>query len=263
MIGAYADTFMPMKIVIVMPAYNEFENLDHMIYEVAEKEFRKITEAEMFLVIVDDCSPIHYHAVLQKKSIRHPNVHILEGEKAGLGRAVIKGMKFAMQHLNADAIIEMDADFQHDPIYIEKMVKIFLNGADYVIGSRYISGGTLPPNWPLHRKFISFFGNHFARLILGIREIHDVTTGLRLTRAKNVLDKIDLDHLMELNRFAYKVDLLYRTIKLSRRTVEIPIRLKQRKMDKSKFKLKELTATLKVVVSLKLAEIFRASLVQP
>ncbi len=151
--------------------------------------------------------------IVRKNIEKYKNLHILEDKKQGLGWAYIRGMKHAMSKLNADAVMEMDADFQHPPEFVKPMVEAYLDGADYVIGSRYIPGGSIPKEWAFFRKAVSFFGNLFIRIVLLKPKIHDLTTGFRLTKVKGVLDKIDLDNLMEPQRFAFKVDLLYQSIK--------------------------------------------------
>lgn len=153
-----------------------------------------------------------------------------------------------------DATIEMDADFQHDPKYVKDLVDAYMGGADYVIGSRYIKGGSIPAGWEFYRKAISFFGNFIARVILLLPKIHDLTTGFRLTRVKGVLDQIDLENLMELRRFAFKLDLLYKSIKLSKKTVEVPIAFAERTQETSKFNPKEITASYKVLFLLRYHE---------
>lgn len=240
------------KIVIVMPSYNEAANIGKMIEELVKVEFPKIKNADMHLLVVDDNSPDGTGDVVKAAQKKYKNVHLLTGEKAGLGMAYVRGMKYAMNTLNADATIEMDADFQHNPIYVKDLVDAYVAGADYVIGSRYVAGGSIPKSWAWHRRAVSFWGNLFARTVLFLPKLHDTTTGFRLTRVKGVLDQIDLDHLMELHRFAFKVDLFYQSVQRSKKTVEVPIAFGTRKEEKSKFSLKEMIATYKVVLLLRL-----------
>lgn len=243
-----------MKIVIIMPTYNEAENIGLMIDTLFEKEFPKIKNANMHLLIVDDNSPDGTGDIVKKKMKQHKNLHLLVGEKAGLGMAYVRGMKHAMGVLKADATLEMDSDFQHNPKHVKDLVNAYVKGADYVIGSRYVEGGSIPEGWAVYRKAISFFGNLYARLILWLPKLHDVTTGFRLTKVKGVLDKIDLDNLMELNHFAFKVDLFYQSVKLSKNTVEVPIQFAERTKEESKFSLAEMVATYKVVMFLRIRE---------
>ncbi|KKR43019.1 MAG: Glycosyl transferase family 2 [Candidatus Woesebacteria bacterium GW2011_GWB1_40_12] len=159
-------------------------------------------------------------------------------------------MQYAIDELKADAILEMDADFQHPPRFVKPMVEAYLSGAEYVIGSRYIEGGSVPKEWAASRKAISFFGNLFIRTVLLNFKIHDLTTGFRLSKVRGVLDKIELVKLRDLDKFAYKVDLLYQSLKNSKKTVEVPLEFASRTKDKSKFNWKEMVATFKLAIIL-------------
>jgi len=238
------------KVVIIMPSYNEAKNMGRMIKELFTIEFPKIQKAEMHLLVVDDNSPDGTGEIVKKAMEKHKNLHLVTGEKEGLGMAYIRGMKYAMKELNADAVMEMDSDFQHPPAFVAPMVEAYLEGADYVIGSRYIPGGSIPEEWPFFRKAISYFGNLFIRIVLVKPKLHDLTTGFRLTKVKGVLDKINLDNLMEPHRFAYKVDLLYQSVKNAKKVVEVPLQFAPRKQEKSKFDTKEMIATFKVAIIL-------------
>jgi dolichol-phosphate mannosyltransferase len=237
------------KVVIVMPAWNEAGNIKEMIEVLVKEEFPKI-DAQMHLLIVDNHSKDGMTEIVEKASKTHKNVSIIQQDQKGLGWAYVIGIQYAMKKLNADAVLEMDADFQHPPRFVKPMVDAFLSGADYVIGSRYIKGGSVPKEWETSRKAVSFFGNLFIRLCLVNFKIHDLTTGFRLSRVKGVLDKIDLENLMELNRFAYKVDLLYQCLKNSANTVEVPLAFASRTKEQSKFNYKEMISTFKVAIIL-------------
>ncbi len=238
------------KIVIVMPAYNEAENIKLMITELFNEVFPKVENVEMHLLVVDDYSPDGTGDIVKSFQDKYKNLHMLQKQKEGLGWAYIRGFQYAIDKLNADAVMEMDADFQHPPRFVKPMVEAYLNGADYCIGSRYIKGGSVPRQWALSRKAISYFGNLFIRLVLLKPSIHDLTTGFRLARVKGILDKIDLNNLMEPTRFAYKVDLLYQCIKNSKKTVEVPLEFAARTKEVSKFNPKEMTSTFKVAIIL-------------
>lgn len=238
------------KVVIVMAAWNEAENIKEMISELFGKVFPEI-KADMHLLVADNKSTDGMTEIVESEMKRYGNLHIVQqGNKKGLGNAYVVGFKYAMEKLSADAVMEMDADGQHPPRFVKPMVDAYLAGADYVIGSRYIKGGSVPSEWALFRKLISFFGNLFIRVVLVKPKIHDLTTGFRLMRVRGVLEKIDLDNLMERERFAYKVDLLYQCLKLSKKTVEVPLEFAARKTDKSKFNMKEMIATFKVAIIL-------------
>ena len=238
------------KVVIVMAAWNEAENIKRMIETLFNDVFPKIN-ADMHLLIADNNSTDGMTQIVEEEMKKRKNLHIVEqGDKKGLGNAYVVGFKYAIDKLGADAVMEMDADGQHPPEFVKPMVDAYLNGGDYVIGSRYIPGGSVPKEWAFFRKAISFFGNLFIRIVLLKPKLHDLTTGFRLTRVKGVLDKIDLDNLMERERFAYKVDLLYQSIKNAKKVVEVPLAFKPRITDKSKFNTKEMISTFKVAIIL-------------
>jgi dolichol-phosphate mannosyltransferase len=238
------------KVVIVMPTFNEVQNIGQMIEELVGREFPKIKRADMRLLVVDANSPDGTADVVREKMKKFKRVHLLSKEKGGLGADYVAGFKYAMKKLNADAVMEMDADGQHPPRFVKPMVAAYLSGADYVIGSRYIPGGSVPAEWAFFRKFISFAGNLFIRLVLLKPSLHDLTTGFKLTKVRGVLDKIDLDNIRELKRFAYKVDLLYQTVKNAKKVEEVPLEFAPRTKEKSKFDTKEMVVTFRVAVIL-------------
>lgn len=237
------------KVVICLAALNEGSNVKEMIQVLTKEEFPKI-DAEMVVLVIDNHSTDGMTEIVQDLAKINKNVHIIQQKNKGLGWAYVTGFQYAISELKADAVLEMDCDFQHPPRFVKPMVEEFLNGADYCIGSRYIKGGSIPKEWSFPRKFVSYFGNLFIRLVLLKPSIHDLTTGFRLTRIKNVLDQIDLPNLMELNRFAFKVDLMYQCLKNSKKTVEVPLEFATREKDVSKFNVKEMISTFKVAIIL-------------
>jgi len=237
------------KIVVVMPAYNEAKNIKIMISKLVDEEFSQI-KADMHLLVVDDNSPDGTGDVVKKAIKTRKNLHILQGEKKGLGWAYIRGFNYAMKELKADAVMEMDADGQHPARFVKPMVQAYLDGADYIIGSRYVKGGSIPKEWGLSRKLMSYFGNLFIRVVLFKFKLHDMTTGFRLTKVKGVMDKINLEKLMEPERFAHKVDLFYQSTKVAKKVVEVPLEFAARKLEESKFNPKEMIASFKVAIIL-------------
>ena len=236
------------KIVIVMPTYNEADNIGKMIDELVGIEFPKIRQADMHLLVVDSNSPDGTGKIVDKKMKEYKRVHLLSKDKGGLGADYIAGFKYSIEKLNADAVMEMDADFQHPPRFVKDMVAAYLGGADYVIGSRYIPGGSIPKRWSLGRKFVSMFGNLFIQLVWLNFKIHDMTTGFRLTKVKGVMDKIDLDKIREQKRFAYKVDLLYQSVKNAKKVIEVPLEFAPRVLEESKFNFNETISTFKLAL---------------
>lgn len=241
------------KIVIIMPTYKEKDNIAKMVPALFDTYFPSI-KADMHLLVVNDLPGKGQPDDGTGKLVRsyqkkYKQLHLLEDVKQGLGWAYIRGMKHALGKLQADAVMEMDADFQHPPRFVEPMVRAYLDGADYVIGSRYIKGGSVPKEWDTVRKLISYFGNLFIRIVLVKPKLHDLTTGFRLT-GSSVLEKIKLDDLMEPHRFAYKVDLLYQSIKNAKKVVEVPLEFASRTEEVSKFSMQEMVSTFKVAIIL-------------
>lgn len=244
-----------MKVVIVIPTYNEKENINLLIEEL-EKEFPAIPH-DTHILVVDGNSPDGTAEVVRQLSQKYSNAHLLlEKEKAGLGAAYTFGMRHAMREMGAEVVIEMDADLQHDPKDVKRLLAEIDKGAAVAVGTRYIRGGSIPKNWGPHRKFISFFGNIFARAMMGMGDCHDVSSGFRATRVKGFLEKVGLDNLLS-KRFGYKLDLYYRLHNLGARIAEVPIKFREREAGNSKQEFLDLSKndfidTLKVVTRIRL-----------
>lgn len=243
-----------MKIVIIIPTYNERKSIENTITKIEEitKTMRK--KHEFMILVVDDNSPDGTQDIVRKLSDKYKNISLLTGTKEGLGVAYARGMKYAMDELYADFVFEMDADGQHDPKYLPDFVEKIDEGYNYIIGSRYIKGGSIPKEWGWHRKFLSFFGSFVARNILGMYQIKDFTGGYKASQVKDYLEKIDLDNLLS-KRYAYKIHLLHDMLRLNAKTVEIPIHFKNREKDFSKSTVEDIFESLKVVFKLKLRDI--------
>ena len=212
-----------MKTLIIIPTYNELENLQPIIKDI----FSYAPETD--ILIVDDNSPDGTGALADEISVENPHVHVLHrAGKLGLGTAYIAGFKYAIAQ-KYDAAFEMDADFSHDPRYLPDFLKA-IEQADLVIGSRYIPGGDTP-NWSFVRRMISGCGNIFARFMLGI-PVQDCTAGYRCYR-REVLESIDLDTIQS-QGYAFQVELAYRVMRQGFRIVETPIVFMDRRVGKSK-----------------------------
>ena len=212
-----------MKTLIIIPTYNEFDNLRPLLQEI----FSFAPAADV--LIVDDNSPDGTGKLADQIHVENPQVNVLHrAGKLGLGTAYIAGFKYAVEH-GYDAAFEMDADFSHDPRYLPDFLQKIEN-ADLVIGSRYVEGGDTP-NWSLLRRFISGGGNIFARFMLGI-PVHDCTAGYRCYR-RQVLESIELDTI-ESQGYAFQVELAYRVYKHGFKIVETPIIFMDRRVGKSK-----------------------------
>lgn len=238
-----------------MPTYNEAENIGRMLDVLVKRELREIKNHnevknhKMEILVVDSNSPDGTANIVREKMSKYPQVHLLSTEKGGLGADYVKGMKYAMETLKADVIIEMDSDFQHDPKDVKRLVAAFDRGADYVIGSRYIKGGAIPAEWGVHRKLMSYFGSLFARVVLLTFRVHDMTSGFKLTKTE-FLKKVDLDHLYS-KYYAYKIQILFEVAKLGAKIVEVPIIFRERKEGTSKISRKDLIDSFLVVLKLR------------
>ncbi len=239
-----------MKIVVIIPTYNEEKAIGSLI-NVLEEEFLAIKGHYLSIVIVDGNSFDGTAGAVRVKMGECDNIYLItEKEKRGLGVAYIAGMNYAIRRLAADAIIEFDGDFQHDPKDIKRLIAELDNGYDYVIGSRYVPGGEVPKEWEWHRKFLSRFGSLFIKWILWL-PTNDNTSGLKLSRVKNFAEKLPLDENKILSRrHAYKIHLLYEMIQLGARVKEIPIKFLERKSGSSKSSLEDILESLKVALIL-------------
>ena len=208
-----------MNIVVIIPTYNEKENIGLLIDNL--QSIFKLIPHEMNILVVDDNSPDGTADVVKKKMSVCSNVFLISGRKEGLGAAYIRGMKHAMEVMNADAVMEMDADFSHKPEDVPRLVSSLTMGADFVIGSRYIEGGKIPEEWGLMRRLNSKVGNIFARYIAGMHRIKDCTAGFRAIKV-SLLKKIDLTG-MNVQGYAFQIALLNQALARKAIIREIPV----------------------------------------
>ena len=212
-----------MKTLIIIPTYNEIENLGPLLKEIFS--FAPATD----ILIIDDNSPDGTGQLADQMHEENSHVQVMHrAGKLGLGTAYIAGFKYAIEH-GYDAAFEMDADFSHDPKYLPDFLKAIEN-ADLVIGSRYIPGGATP-NWSPMRRFISGGGNIYARFLLGI-PVQDCTAGYRCYR-REVLENLGLDAI-QTQGYGFQVEMTYRTMKQGFKIVETPIVFMDRRVGKSK-----------------------------
>lgn len=238
-----------MRIVIVIPTYNEAENIGRMLDILVKKELPEIKNHKVSILVVDSKSPDGTADIVKEKMKKYSQVFLLETSKEGLGADYVKGMKYAIGKMKAEAVMEMDSDFQHDPKDIKRLIAAMDKGADYVIGSRYITGGAIPKEWGFHRKLMSFGGSTFARLVLLMFKTHDMTSGFKLQKTE-FLKQIDLDNLYS-KYYAYKLHILYEIYRLGAKIVEVPIIFYERKEGTSKISRKDLIDSFLVVIKLR------------
>lgn len=237
-----------MKIVVILPTYNERANISKLIPILEKDIFPQIKDHKMYILVVDDKSPDGTADEVKKFMKEFNNIVLLSGDKKGLGFAYVRGMQYAMKEMDAEAVMEFDADFQHDPNDIPRLVAGLDEGYDYIIGSRYIKGGSIPKEWGMDRKILSVFGNLFTRVVWGNFSIHDMTSGFKLARASK-LKKIDLDNLLS-NNFAYKMQILHDMVKIGAKVKEVPIVFLEREVGTSKISKKDQFESFYVVARL-------------
>ena len=202
------------KNLVIIPTYNEKENVEKMI----RKVFSLKTPFQ--LLIVEDNSPDGTAKIvktLQKEFPEQLHIHERKG-KLGLGTAYIAGFKWALER-DYDYIFEMDCDFSHNPDDLEKLFEAATNGADVAIGSRYISGINVV-NWPLGRVLMSYFASMYVRIVTGMK-IMDTTAGFKCYRRK-VLETIDFNEI-KLVGYGFQVEMKFTAYKFGFNIVEVPI----------------------------------------
>ena len=225
-----------MKITIVMPTYNEAQNIGRMIDQLLPV-FDGISHHQMSLLVVDDNSPDGTQDIVRAKMAVHGAIDLITGTKEGLGKAYVRGMDHAIRS-GADALFEMDSDFSHDPKDVPRMIAALEQGFDFVIGSRYVPGGTIPEEWGTVRKLNSWGGNLVARHIAGMSEIRDCTAGFRCIRT-NLLRRIDLSTI-KTQGYGFQVSLLHAAKVNGARITEIPVHFVDRTAGTSKLGLRDI-----------------------
>ncbi len=205
-----------------MPTYNEAENIEEIVRAVL-LELDRIAPADHTLLVVDDNSPDGTGQIADQLATELAPVQVLHRTaKTGLGHAYLAGFGQALQG-GAELVIEMDADFSHDPRYLGDLVRA-AEKADLVLGSRYVSGGGVE-NWGLLRKVISRGGGTYARLILGVG-VNDLTGGFKCIR-RQVLEGIELDT-VRAEGYVFQIEVTYRAILAGFQVVEVPIIFRDR-----------------------------------
>jgi dolichol-phosphate mannosyltransferase len=229
-----------MTVVVIVPTYNERGNIGRMIDRLQDV-FASLAH-QMQILVVDDHSPDGTAEVVREQQLRASNVHLLEGPKRGLGTAYIRGMRYAIDVLNADAVFELDADFSHKPADVPRLLAALEQGADLVIGSRYVAGGSIPKEWGLRRRMNSRCGNVAARYLAGLYRVHDCTGGFRVIRS-SVLRRIDIDRI-RVQGYAFQIVLLHAAAAIGAKIVELPVSFVDRSVGDSKLGIKDVVEFL-------------------
>lgn len=233
------------KSLIIIPTYNELENIRRMIPDILGRY------DNVDVLVVDDNSPDGTGVFVEQLTRESDHVKLIKRPgKMGLGTAYIEGFKYALQN-GYDYIFEMDADFSHDP----KEIKNFMDAIkdhDLVLGSRYKTGVNVV-NWPMRRLMLSYFANSYTRFITGL-PVRDATGGFKCFRRK-VLESIDLDSIKS-NGYAFQIEMTFKAYKKGFRIIEIPIIFIDRFHGKSKMSKKIVREAVFMVWKLRIRNTF-------
>lgn len=233
-----------MRTLLIVPTYNEVENVER----VAAEFLAPVPGSE--LLFVDDASPDGTGALIDRIRAADPRVHVLHrAGKLGLGTAYIDGFHWALER-DYQLVVEMDADFSHDPRYLPELIAAAEAGADVVVGSRYVEGGGTR-NWGLGRRLISRAGGRYARTVLGVG-VRDMTAGFVCYR-RAALERIDLDDISS-NGYSFQIEMKYRAHRAGLRIVEIPIVFEDRRVGQSKMSRAIVAEALWMVWKLRLGK---------
>ena len=221
-VDAAPNMTIPHDVIVIVPTYNEAENLEAIAAAVRAHGYR--------LLVVDDGSPDGTGEIADSLATADDGIAVLHRDtKAGLGKAYAAGFTQALE-LDGKVLCEMDADFSHDPADLPRLIAAIDEGADLAIGSRYVPGGGAD-DWPWHRKLISSGGNRYAALMLGIK-VKDATAGYRAFRADAI--RRLRPETCDASGYAFQVEMAWRASEAGLKIVEVPIRFRDREAGTSK-----------------------------
>ncbi|MCQ1950230.1 polyprenol monophosphomannose synthase [Arthrobacter jinronghuae] len=213
-----------MRVLTIIPTYNEIESLP-----ITLKRLRDAVP-DSDVLIADDNSPDGTGGYADEAAANDPKVHVLHRKgKEGLGAAYIAGFRWGLER-GYDILVEMDADGSHRPEELPRLLEASKAGADLVIGSRWVTGGSVV-NWPLHRKLLSRAGSTYSRFMLGI-PVRDITAGYRAFR-RGTLEQLDLGAVESVG-YGFQVDMTFRVARLGLKITEVPITFVERELGDSK-----------------------------
>ena len=225
-------------VCFVIPTYNEAADITPLLRRLTALYRR----ADTAFLVVDDDSPDGTGRLVREFAAADPRVHLLEGPQRGFGQAYVRGMVHALDALGADVVVQMDADFSHDPADAGRLVGRLAGGGpagrvDVVIGSRYVAGGAVDPRWPPRRRRLSRWGNRFARWIAGL-DVHDCTAGFKAIRA-DALRAAEVEGI-RVRGHTFQVVLLHRLIRAGARVAEEPILFREREHGETKLGIRSI-----------------------
>ena len=236
-----------MKAVVVIPTYNERDNLESLVSEILAKN------ESVLILIVDDNSPDGTGILAEQLSAENKRINVLHRSgKLGLGSAYREGFRVALD-LGADYVVQMDADYSHDPAILPVFFKKMREHYDLVIGSRYLNGVSVV-NWPLRRLMLSYFASVYTRIITGMK-ISDCTSGFKCFNRK-VLESIDLSKIRS-DGYSFQIEMNFRCIEKGFRVGEVPIIFIDRHAGTSKMSKKIVREAVLMVWKLKIGSLVR------
>jgi dolichol-phosphate mannosyltransferase len=216
---------------VILPTYNEAGNIEKVIDRIISV-LESIPNWNISILVVDSHSQDKTSNIVKTLQKKYRQIHLLETKKEGLGRAYVQGFTYAMEHLNPYLVFEMDADLSHNPDNIPDFLKRIENGADFVIGSRYMKGGSIPKDWGIHRKAFSLFGNLIVRFGFMKLAITDWTSGFRAIKIW-VIKSVFKD-VQKYSGYVFQIAVIDQALKNRARIQETPIQFEDRKLGVSK-----------------------------
>ena len=217
------------RVCFVIPTYNEALNITSLLTRLTQL----YGDEDVAFLVVDDESPDGTAQLVREFAAGEDGrVHLLSGKRRGLGDAYVRGITHAMDTLGASVVVQMDADFSHDPADAGRLLRRIAAGADVAIGSRYVKGGSLDERWHLRRRLLSRWGNRLARWIGGLRGVSDCTAGFKAIRTEK-LREAKLGN-MRARGYVFQVELLYRLLRCGAWVVEEPIHFRDRERGETK-----------------------------
>jgi dolichol-phosphate mannosyltransferase len=234
------------RFLLCLPTYDERENLETMVEAIAA--MRPHAPIQGDVLVIDDGSPDGTGEIADRLAAGHDWLHVLHRDhKDGLGRAYLAGFRWALERDYA-YVLEMDCDFSHDPMAVPALLRAAIDGADVVLGSRYVRGGGVR-DWGLSRRIISASGCLYARAILGLR-VRDLTGGFKCFR-RAVLEQVPLDE-VDAQGYMFQIEMTYRALRAGFKVREVPIVFRDRTLGGSKMSRRIVLEAVRRVPELRL-----------
>jgi dolichol-phosphate mannosyltransferase len=245
------------KAFVIIPTYNERDNIEKTLTHVFEN-LAIVKNWQTGVLVVDDTSPDKTYELVKSLQKKFKNLELLiNGNKAGLGGAYLKGMDHAFNQLKADLVFEFDADLSHDPAKLPLFFNQIDAGKDMVLGSRYIPGGSIPADWGAHRKFLSVVGNIVIMTILTNFSIRDWTTGYRAI-TKKVWQAVHEELTSErFSGYTFQIGFLHKAVQKGFKIGEVPFHFKDRTIGKSKIGPEYIKNTLEYIMKVRIKDLLK------